>query len=92
MKDPSLRNARLIQAAFVVLLGLAWLAIGQTGAVSALFLPPMEGVWQAFLRLVQTTQFWSAVGTTLATVAEAYIIALALGVPLLVLRGHQPVT
>ena len=79
MKDASLRHARLIQATFVVIVAVAWFLIGRTGAVSALFLPPMEAVWTALVRLVQTTQFWSAIGTTLSTVAEAYAIALLLG-------------
>ena len=80
MKDSALRHARLIQAAFVVVAAAAWFLIGHTGAVSPLFLPPMEAVWVAFVRLVQTPQFWSAVGTTLGTVAEAYSIALVAGV------------
>ena len=79
MKDASLRHARLIQAAFLVIVALLWFAIGRTGVVSALFLPPMEAVWVAFVRLVQTAQFWSAIGTTLSTVAQAYLIALVLG-------------
>jgi ABC-type nitrate/sulfonate/bicarbonate transport system permease component len=80
MKDASLRHARLIQAAFVLIVAGAWFLIGRTGAVSPLFLPPMEAVWIAFVRLVQSAQFWSAIGTTLTTVAEAYVIALVLGV------------
>jgi ABC-type nitrate/sulfonate/bicarbonate transport system permease component len=73
-------TARLIQFAFVVIVLGAWLVIGRSGAISPLFLPPLETVWQAFIRLVQTDQFWSAVLVTLATIAKAYSIAMILGV------------
>jgi ABC-type nitrate/sulfonate/bicarbonate transport system permease component len=58
----------------------AWLAIGHTGAISPLFLPPMEAVGAALVRLVQTGEFWSAVGTTMLTIVEAYGIAVVLGI------------
>jgi ABC-type nitrate/sulfonate/bicarbonate transport system permease component len=80
MKDASVRHARVVQAVFVAAVALAWFVMGHSGAVSPLFLPPMEAVWTAFVRLIQTTQFWSAVATTLSTVAEAYAMALVLGV------------
>jgi ABC-type nitrate/sulfonate/bicarbonate transport system permease component len=73
-------QARAIQFAFVAAVFVAWFAIGHTGAISPLFLPPMEAVGAALLRLVQTEDFWSAVGTTLLTIAEAYVIAVVLGV------------
>ncbi len=80
MKEPSSLNARGIQLAFVAALLGAWLLIGSTGAISPLFLPPILAVWRAFLILVQTSQFWSAVGVTLSTIAKAYSIAIALGI------------
>jgi ABC-type nitrate/sulfonate/bicarbonate transport system permease component len=58
----------------------AWFIVGRTGAVSPLFLPPLEAVFQALNQLVQTAEFWSAVRTTLATIAQAYLIACVLGV------------
>jgi ABC-type nitrate/sulfonate/bicarbonate transport system permease component len=73
-------QARAIQFAFLVAVFIAWFAIGRTGAISPLFLPPMEAVGVALARLVQTDDFWSAVGTTMLTISEAYVIAVVLGV------------
>jgi ABC-type nitrate/sulfonate/bicarbonate transport system permease component len=73
-------HARAIQAAFVFAAFALWYAIGRTGAISPLFLPPIESVAVAFIGLVQTNAFWSAVGVTLRTVGEAYAIAVLLGV------------
>jgi len=73
-------QARAIQFAFLGALLVAWFAIGRTGAISPLFLPPMEAVAAALVRLVQTAEFWSAVGTTLTTIIEAYLIAAVLGI------------
>jgi ABC-type nitrate/sulfonate/bicarbonate transport system permease component len=73
-------QARGIQFAFVAAVFVAWFAIGHTGAISPLFLPPMEAVGAALVRLVQTDDFWSAVGTTMLTIAEAYVIAIVLGI------------
>ena len=80
MKEPNpLLHTRAIQLCFFAAAISAWLVIGQTGAVSPLFLPPMEAVWSAFINLVQTNQFWSAVGVTVTTIVQAYGIALVLG-------------
>ena len=79
MKESSHLPARAIQLGFVASLMAAWFIIGRTGALSPLFVPPMESVWRAFIALVQTDQFWSAVGTTLSTIIRAYGIAVGLG-------------
>jgi ABC-type nitrate/sulfonate/bicarbonate transport system permease component len=73
-------KARAIQFAVLAAFFVAWFAIGRTGAVSPLFLPPVEAVTAAFVRLVQTEDFWSAVLTTTLTIAEAYVIAVVLGI------------
>jgi ABC-type nitrate/sulfonate/bicarbonate transport system permease component len=73
-------QARAIQFAFLAAVFVAWFAIGHAGAISPLFLPPMEAVGVALARLVQTDEFWSAVGTTMLTIVEAYLIAVVLGV------------
>ena len=79
MKKRSDLTARGIQLAiFVIVMG-AWFIIGRTGAISPLFVPPMDAVWLAFIRLVQTDQFWSAVRITLTTIVQAYGIAILLG-------------
>ena len=44
-------QARAIQFAFLVAVFIAWFAIGRTGAISPLFLPPMEAVGVALARL-----------------------------------------
>jgi ABC-type nitrate/sulfonate/bicarbonate transport system permease component len=79
MKETSPLPARAIQLGFLASLMAAWFIIGRTGAISPLFVPPMEAVWRAFIGLVQTDQFWSAVATTLRTIGEAYGIAVASG-------------
>jgi ABC-type nitrate/sulfonate/bicarbonate transport system permease component len=71
---------RLIQLGFVAAVMGAWFVIGRTGAISPLFLPPIEAVWRALTALVQTPQFWSAVQVTLTTIAQAYVVAASLGI------------
>ena len=73
-------QARAVQVVFLMTVFTAWFGIGRTGAISPLFLPPIEAVAVALVRLVQTEEFWSAVGTTMLTIAEAYGIAIVLGV------------
>ncbi len=73
-------RARAIQLAFLAGAIGAWFVIGGTGAISPLFLPPMDAVWNAFSRLIETEQFWSSVAITLGTIARAYAIAVVLGV------------
>lgn len=80
MNGGSLLSARLIQLGFVAAVLGAWLFIGHTGAISPLFLPPLEAVGRALTALVQTPQFWSAVQVTLMTIAQAYAIAALLGI------------
>jgi len=80
MKATSPLPARAIQLGFLASLIAAWFLIGRTGATSPLFVPPMEAVWRAFIGLVQTDQFWSAVAITLRTIGEAYAIAVTSGV------------
>jgi ABC-type nitrate/sulfonate/bicarbonate transport system permease component len=80
MKETSHLPARAIQLSFLAIAICAWFIIGRTGTISPLFVPPMEAVWQAFIGLVQTNQFWSAVRTTLTTISEAYLIAIASGI------------
>ena len=80
MKETSHLPARAIQFAFLAGLMGAWFIIGRTGAISPLFVPPMQSVWQAFIGLVQTDQFWAAVRTTLMTISQAYGIAIASGI------------
>src|SRR5712671_972530 len=80
MKETSYLPAQAIQLSFLAIAMGAWFIIGRTGTISPLFVPPMEAVGQAFLGLVQTNQFWSAVRTTLTTISEAYGIAIASGI------------
>jgi ABC-type nitrate/sulfonate/bicarbonate transport system permease component len=76
----SLIGARGVQLGFVAVFIAAWYFVGRSGAVSPLLVPRIEAVWDAFIRLVQTDQFWSAVRVTLSTIVEAYLIAIVLGV------------
>jgi ABC-type nitrate/sulfonate/bicarbonate transport system permease component len=72
-------SARLIQLGLVAIAGAAWYWSTASGSVSRLFLPDPAAVWFAFARLVTTGQFWAAVKVTLATIAQAYAIALVAG-------------
>ena len=80
MKDVSALFVRAIQLGVLAIAIGGWFIIGRTGAISPLFLPPMDAVWRAFADLVQTSLFWSAVRTTLTTIGEAYLIAILLGI------------
>jgi ABC-type nitrate/sulfonate/bicarbonate transport system permease component len=80
MRTRSDFTARYIQLViFAIFMG-AWFLIGHTGAISPLFVPPMGAVWLAFIGLVQTDQFWTAVRITLTTIVQAYGIAILLGI------------
>ena len=80
MKDVSALFVRAIQLGVLAIAIGGWFIIGRTGAISPLFLPPMDAVWRAFADLVQTSLFWSAVRTTLTTIGEAYLVAIVLGI------------
>src|SRR5258705_2683797 len=80
MKDASFLQPRLVQLVFLILAVGEWFIVGRTGAISPLFLPPLEAVVQALRGLVRTTEFWSAIGTTLGTIARAYLIACVVGI------------
>jgi ABC-type nitrate/sulfonate/bicarbonate transport system permease component len=71
---------RIIQLAFVVIIGGGWYWITATGNISPLFLPKPEAVWNAFNRLLTIGQFWPAVFVTLKTIAQAYGIAIIAGI------------
>ena len=80
MKASPSARARAVQLLFVAVFIGAWYAIGRTRAISPLFVPRIEAVADAFIRLVQTDQFWSAVRVTFFTILQAYLIAVLLGV------------
>ena len=71
---------RIVQFAFIAIAGGIWYGLTLTQSVSRLFLPPPDAVWTAFVRIVATGQFWSAVAVTLTTIAKAYGIAILLGI------------
>jgi ABC-type nitrate/sulfonate/bicarbonate transport system permease component len=73
-------RARAVQILFALAFCAAWFAIGRTGWISPLFLPPAEAVAASFAALVQTEEFRSAVFVTLSTLARAYAIAVVLGI------------
>jgi len=74
-----LAGQRAVQLAFLALALGAWQTLTATGMVSPLFLPSPAAVYTALARLLGTAAFWSAVEVTLATIAKAYGIAVALG-------------
>lgn len=80
MKRESQLQPRAVQLAFVAVAAVAWFAIGRSGAISPLFLPPIEAVAASFAALVQTDAFLNAVGVTLSTIAQAYAIAVVAGI------------
>ena len=80
MSDASTFTTRSIQIAFVAIMIGVWYGVTTTGSVTPLFLPPIDAVKSAFVRLVQTGQFWSAVRVTLTTIAQAWLIAVVMGI------------
>jgi ABC-type nitrate/sulfonate/bicarbonate transport system permease component len=72
--------ARSAQLTFVVLVALVWFALARSGSVSPLFLPPIGRVFGALAEPVRTKLFWAAVSTTMATLLQAYVIALVCGI------------
>jgi ABC-type nitrate/sulfonate/bicarbonate transport system permease component len=80
MSEGSRRQGRAVQFAFLAAFCASWFAIGRMGAVSPLFLPPIESVAAAFAALIQTQEFGNAVFVTLSTVARAYGIAVICGI------------
>jgi ABC-type nitrate/sulfonate/bicarbonate transport system permease component len=69
-----------IQLAFVVVVFGIWQGLTQAHAVNPLFLPALPAVAASLARLVASAGFWSAVGVTALTVAEAYVLAVAAGI------------
>ena len=80
MNEAKALPARTIQFAFLAIMIALWFAIGRLNAISPLFLPPIEAVSVAFVRLVQTSEFWSAVGVTLWTIVQGYAVAAVTGI------------
>src|SRR5262245_7729539 len=80
MRRDFLLQPRAVQLAFVAVAGAAWFAIGRSGAISPLFLPPIEAVAATFTALIQTNEFRNAVAVTLSTIAQAYAIAVVAGI------------
>lgn len=73
-------GARLVQAVFAVVALGAWFFVTHAGAISPLFLPAPDAVWQALVALVRTDEFWIAIRITLGSIAAAYSIAAVLGI------------
>ncbi len=71
---------RVIQLAFVAIVGGAWYWTTAAGKISPIFLPKPDAVWNAFNQLLNRGQFWPAVFVTLKTIAQAYGIAVVCGV------------
>lgn len=65
-----------VQLTFVALLAAAWYGVTAAHLVSPLFLPPPAAAWTALGRLAASGAIWAAARVTLATVVEAYAIAL----------------
>jgi ABC-type nitrate/sulfonate/bicarbonate transport system permease component len=80
MNDISHIGSRAVQALFAVIAVGLWFVCTHTGAISPLFLPAPDAVWQALIVLVQTGEFWRAIRVTLTTIAAAYAMAVACGV------------
>lgn len=80
MSEGSGAQPRAVQIVFAAGFCALWFAAGRSGAVSPLFLPPIETVAASFVALVQTEEFRNAVAVTLSTVARAYAIAVILGI------------
>ena len=80
MTDKAAIAPRATQAVFAVGAIALWFAVAQSGAVTPLFLPAPDAVWNALLRLVQSNEFWPAVRVTLTSVVAAYLIAAIAGV------------
>ena len=77
--DRSRLASRSIQIGCLGIAAAAWYGLTATHSVSPLFLPTPASVGNAFLVLVKTNAFWSAVRVTLATIAEAFAIAVVTG-------------
>ena len=79
MSAQAARQGRLVQAGFAVIALAVWTLITATGAIGPLFLPPPQAVAGALGALLSTGQFWPPLAATIGEVAEAYGIAVALG-------------
>jgi ABC-type nitrate/sulfonate/bicarbonate transport system permease component len=71
---------RVIQFAFVAIMGGAWWWATASGRISPLFLPRPDAVWTALVRIVASGQFWPAALVTLGTIARAYGVAIVCGI------------
>ncbi len=71
---------RSIQVAFVGLVFLAWYLLDASGAISALFLPPLDAVYAALVDIISSGSILAEAGTTLGTVLVAFAGAALLGI------------
>jgi ABC-type nitrate/sulfonate/bicarbonate transport system permease component len=72
-------SSRAIQLGFLALMLCVWQLLSWLGAVSPLLLPSPESVRRAFVKLVETGQFWSSLRVTGTTVLQAWVIAMIAG-------------
>ena len=80
MTEKAAIASRAAQAVFATGAIVLWVVATQSGAVSPLFLPAPDAVWNALVRLVQSDEFWPAIRVTVTSVAVAYAIAAIAGV------------
>ncbi|TCR70441.1 ABC transporter permease [Bosea sp. BK604] len=77
--DASNLSSRAIQLGFLALLVGAWQLLSSLGTISPLLLPSPDSVRIAFVKLVESGQFWSSLRVTGSTVLQAWAIAMIAG-------------
>jgi ABC-type nitrate/sulfonate/bicarbonate transport system permease component len=70
---------RVVQAAFVAVLLLAWYFVTSRGLVSPILLPSLTASWQEFVSLLLSGSYWPDLRVTLYELVVAFLIAATLG-------------
>jgi ABC-type nitrate/sulfonate/bicarbonate transport system permease component len=80
MSEGAQFGTRAVQAIFAITALAVWFFVTRAGAISPLFLPAPDAVWQALVALVKTDEFSSAIRVTVGSIAAAYAIAAVFGI------------
>jgi ABC-type nitrate/sulfonate/bicarbonate transport system permease component len=87
---PVQAKASAIQLGVLVAFFGGWALLTSTHAVNPLFLPALPAVGAHLVHLLGTPAFWSAVGVTTLSTAEAYAIAVVAGITVGFFVGRSP--
>lgn len=86
-KTPSRGLFVAIAVAVFALLLLSWWLATRSGAVPAIFMPTLDGVWRRMVSLTQDGTLWSDIRSSLYRISVAFLISSVMSIVIGVLAG-----